>query len=465
MLRSWEECEDRKVLFDIVRNNPEETGMRLDIELHHALITRTMHAANRDEADADATMRYVAGLSCVAGLQKSLREVSPSKATGEAASVSAREQDASSSTGPSAPRHAKPRKKAGKPRGGSFQAILTGIMDAVISMLESVQTEAGERKAAAAASAAGATASAGEAAADASAAGAASSAGDPAAAASAAGATASAGEAAADASAAGAAASAGEAAAPSTGYTAVFRGSGTKEMCIQGSVIGNITVHQLPGTVGLSNHLAGKVTEKLRVKLESMDEVGRLQIQEVVERGFGVVTKLTESHFWSAKRQGLGFSKVIETGGRIQSSKQRAQVRKFVPFLPQRLPAELLRGSLIDLVDDCVSLLGFSRKYTGVHVPDIAKAQEYAAVSEDEETDDDSDDRIVVSTDGKEIAGVEIDRVEPEATSSAMDLETIQIVMADKRKLQCDAVSVLCTLNVFCMCCVNIQMHFQHNLW
>ena len=363
MLRSWEVCDKRRILFDLVRDNPEETGMRLDIELHHGLITRTMHAANRDEADADATMRYVSGLSCVSGLQKSLREA-------------ARSTGASSGAAADKPKDVKPRKKASKPRGGSFQTILTGVMEGLNVFLGRVVTEVQERSEA------------------------------------------------------------------GQGVVLQFRGPGTKEMCVQGSVLGRVTVHQLPGLESLSEYLANTVTNKLRDKLQTMDDAGKRQIQEVIERGFGVVQEVHEGHFWSAKCQGIGFSTIIQTGGSVQSTEHRSLVRKFVPDVPTLGVTELLNTKLPELAEACAKLLGFSRRRTGVSAPDKFKFDEYAALSGDDESEDEDDDHIRLSSNGKD-AVIEVSKDPGAKTrlSTAMDLEALRIVLADKSDRQCNVVS------------------------
>lgn len=275
--------------------------MRLDIELHHALITRTMHAANRNEGDADATMRYVAALPRVAGLQKALRETSKAQESSEE----------------------RPRKKAKKSSSSKFPQALTNIMAELKNLMIALRTDAEAR----------------------------------------------------------------------TTKPYEFRGTGKKDLYTTGPSFGMITSHQLAGHIGLSNDLVVRTTTKLRKKLESIDDVGRSQIQEVIDRSFEATDFISEQHFWGADREGAGFSTIVKTGGRVQTFKHRSGARMFSPSLSRQTKDDLISGDIQVLVEACVKLLGFSRQSWGIPLmgeADVIKnaVLDVGSASDDEETVD-----------------------------------------------------------------------------
>lgn len=145
---------------------------------------------------------------------------------------------------------------------------------------------------------------------------------------------------------------------------------------------------------------------KLQKKLESMDAVGRRQIADVISRSFDVASRIEEEHFWGANRTGVGFSKIVETGGRVQTTAERSRVRKFLPSFSSVNNKDLVGGDLHMLAEACVKLLGASRQSLGVSVTDKVEIETNAAVSGDEggedeeEESDHEDERISIPSDG-----------------------------------------------------------------
>lgn len=370
IIRLWETTPELKILCELVRNNPVEFGNRLDIELFHAKIFRTMHASNRGEGDADATLKYVAGMGCVSELQKSLRAASRRDEAAFARANEAASKESVAAVQPiatSRPR-AQPRNKASRPRGVNFNHILSKIAREMRRMLEEIRAEAQQRK-------------------------------------------------------------------------AVMQIRSGKEFYVTGNSTGKITAQQLPGGPDLSKELVDTAVPKLEKKFAKMDPAWLADLQEVKERGFDAAAEIVDGHFWGVLKTGVGFSHVIETGGRVQTAQQRSLVRMFVPSLPD-WPAALDKG-IQDLSEACIKLLGFYRASLGVPIMDPEEANQHAAEVGGDVFSDDDDDVLIVPSD---LEGDEPELVPNPSKSTAradVNLLDLEVHMPGGLIVACRVVSIV----------------------
>ncbi len=162
---------------------------------------------------------------------------------------------------------------------------------------------------------------------------------------------------------------------------------------------------------------------------------------------------MREDHFWSIKPEGDGYSKIVETGGRVQSSQYRSEFRMFCPSLSKQSKEALVSGKLQSFAEACAKLVGFSLHSFRLPVLGDAEVDKRAALDEDEQ-DDETEYEILGDSDDE--SRVPITALVTKAHHHEcidMKLLTIEVPVRDAQCPTCHVVSRHFSASMWiCMC-------------